>query len=171
MALLALVFASAGASARADVIPKPHVGGIDLAVASVIGVNELASAEEHRGKRCFATTGTSDVPLAARGAARTTPNAIGKAGELAVQAAHNIGPKVRIAINGRNRIPDGLTNSVLSEVKNVKSLSFTRQLRDFSDFAVRTGRRFDLFVRPSTKLSGPLQEAVQQGTVNLRFIP
>ena len=84
-ALLALVFASAGTSARPDVSPKPHVGGIDLAVDSVIGVNALASAEEHRGKRCLPTTATSDVPLAARGAGpklltagKTVPNAGGK---------------------------------------------------------------------------------------------
>ena len=67
VALLTLVFASAGASAHPDVSPKPHVGGIDLAMVSAIGVNELASTEEHLGKRCFVTTATSDVPLAARG--------------------------------------------------------------------------------------------------------
>ena len=70
VALLPLVFASANASARADVSPKPHVGGIDLAVASAIEVNALARAEEHRGKRCLPTTSTPDVPVAARGAIR-----------------------------------------------------------------------------------------------------
>jgi hypothetical protein len=96
---------------------------------------------------------------------------VGQAGEAAVRAAVNIGPKEAIKVAGRTRIPDGLTRTVLSEVKNVKSLSFTQQLRDFSSFAQQTGRRFDLFVRPGTQLSGPLQQAVQQGTINLRFIP
>lgn len=60
---------------------------------------------------------------------------------------------------------------MLSEVKNVSSLSFTRQLRDFADFAQQTGRQFDLYVRRSTRLSGPLKDAVQEGRINLLFIP
>ena len=100
------------------------------------------------------------------------PVRIGQAGERAVRAANDIGPKVRIEINGRGRVPDGLTDSVLSEVKNVQRLSFTRQLRDFADFAHQTGRRFDLFVRPNTRLSGPLQEAISPGKrINIRTIP
>ncbi len=67
MTLLALVFASAGASARTDVGPKPHVGAIDVAAAICIEVRGLASAEGHQGNWDAATTGTSDVPDAARG--------------------------------------------------------------------------------------------------------
>jgi hypothetical protein len=96
---------------------------------------------------------------------------LGRAGEDAVRAAFDIGNPTRILVNGRNRIPDGLTTNILSEVKNVRSLSFSRQLRDFSDFAQQTGRRFDLFVRPNTELSTPLRRAVQDGTINLRLIP
>lgn len=96
---------------------------------------------------------------------------IGGDGETAVKAAFSIGAKFRIAINGRTRIPDGLTSTVLSEVKNVRTQGFTRQLRDFADFAQQTGRRFDLYVRPTTRLSGPLQDAIAQGTINLRLIP
>jgi Restriction endonuclease fold toxin 7 len=60
----------------------------------------------------------------------------------------------------------------LSEVKNVESLSYARQLRDFADYAQQTGRRFDLYVRPNTSLSGPLERAVGPGgPINLRFIP
>jgi len=73
--------------------------------------------------------------------------------------------------HGRRRIPDGLTTEVLSEVKNVKSLSFTRQLRDFGDFAEQTGRRFDLYVRPRTRLSQPLLDARAAGRVNILEIP
>jgi RHS repeat-associated protein len=96
---------------------------------------------------------------------------LGTAGEAAVRGAFNIGEKGRIAVNGRNRVPDGLTADVLSEVKNVESLSFTRQLRDYVDFAQSTRRQFDLYVRESTRLSGPLQQAVEEGLINLRFIP
>lgn len=53
-------------------------------------------------------------------------------------------------------LPDSLTNTVLTEVKNVSSLSHTRQLRDFVAHARANGLRFDLWVRPDTQLSGPL---------------
>lgn len=98
---------------------------------------------------------------------------LGREGESAVRAAYNIGgkPGAAILMNGRARIPDGLTADVLSEVKNVKSLSFTRQLRDYSDFAQQTGRRFDLYTRQNTKLSGPLQDAIDSGLINHRYIP
>ena len=74
-------------------------------------------------------------------------------------------------VNNRVRIPDGLTDLVLSEVKNVRYQAFSRQLRDYADFAFATGRRFDIYVRPNTRLSGPLQDAILSGRVNLRFIP
>ena len=96
---------------------------------------------------------------------------VGRAGEDAVRATFNIGSKEFIRINGRGRIPDGLTANVLSEVKNVISVSFTRQLRDFSDFAQQTGRRFDLFVRPNTRVSGPLQDAIDSGLIQRVDIP
>lgn len=117
--------------------------------------------------RAFWTGGGS--ALAPRGGAG--PVMTGQAGELAVSNAYDIGLKQAIQVNGRMRIPDGLTATVLSEVKNVASQSFTRQLRDFSQYAVQNGLRFDLYTRPSTILSRPLQQAVQDGLINLRTIP
>ena len=96
-----------------------------------------------------------------------------KEGETAVRGLFEIGEKAKITINGRNRIPDGITTDVLSEVKNVKSLSYTQQLRDYSDFSKQNGLQFDLYVRPGggTTLSGPLIEAIQSGRINLKTIP
>jgi RHS repeat-associated protein len=96
---------------------------------------------------------------------------VGQAGEAAVRAAVNIGSATRITINGATRIPDGLTARALTEVKNVGSLSYTQQLRDFASFAQQTGRQFDLYVRPNTQLSGPLLDAIHAGQINLRYIP
>lgn len=45
------------------------------------------------------------------------------------------------------------------EVKNVKNLSYTRQLRDYTDYASQKGPRLDIYVRDSTNLSGPLARA------------
>ncbi|MBB6243674.1 putative toxin [Rhodanobacter sp. MP1X3] len=98
---------------------------------------------------------------------------LGREGEAAVNEAYDIGDKAKISINGRTRIPDGLNPfaRTLSEVKNVNSLSFTSQLRDFSDYAQSQGFRFDLYTRSSTQLSGPLQNAVDSGTINHLYIP
>jgi hypothetical protein len=65
------------------------------------------------------------------------------------------------------RIPDELNSSVIGEVKNVSSLSYTNQLRDFEAYAQQQGLTFDLYVRGSTTLSGPLQEAVDNGQIVL----
>ena len=96
---------------------------------------------------------------------------LGQAGEAAVRAAVNIGPASRITVNGVTRIPDGLTSTVLSEVKNVGSLSWTQQLRDFATYASQNGLRFDLYVRPGAWLSGPLLDAEARGLVNILDIP
>ena len=99
------------------------------------------------------------------------PVRVGQAGEDGVRAVYSIGPKVQMRVNGCTRIPDGLPATTLSEVKNVSSLSYTQQLRDFADHAGKNGLTFDLYVRPTTQLSGPLQDAIRQGTINLKFIP
>ena len=95
----------------------------------------------------------------------------GLRGEARVRAVHNIGPRKMIEIHGRKRVPDGVTDTVLTEVKNVKKLSFTSQLRDYLDISREQGLRFDLFVRRDTKLSEPLLQAIEQRIINRRFIP
>lgn len=42
---------------------------------------------------------------------------------------------------------------------------------DFAAYAGQNGLRFDLYVRPTTQLSGPLAQQVANGAINLRFIP
>ncbi|HET6889848.1 MAG TPA: putative toxin, partial [Pyrinomonadaceae bacterium] len=100
-----------------------------------------------------------------------TAGQLGKEGEAAVRGAHEIGEKAKLTINGRGRIPDGLSKDALSEVKNVEKLSFTRQLRDYSQYATDEKLRFDLYLRPTTKVSGPLQEAFDKGLINRLDIP
>ncbi|MGH3853822.1 MAG: putative toxin [Pseudonocardiaceae bacterium] len=70
------------------------------------------------------------------------------------------------------RIPDALTDTTLTEVKNVTQLSYTSQLQDFSSYAISTGRSFDLVVRADTVLSKPLQKMVDTGVIHLyRTLP
>lgn len=66
------------------------------------------------------------------------------------------------------RIPDSLTDTTLTEVKNVQQLSYTSQLQDFYLYSASTGRSFDLVVRQNTRLSGPLQDMVDAGSIHLR---
>ena len=82
-----------------------------------------------------------------------TPNSIGKAGER--MAGIDPSAKTKIQVNGRTRIPDGLSNTTLTEVKNAKYVSNTQQLRDFATYAKTGGRNLDLvlYVRPTTKVS------------------
>jgi restriction endonuclease fold toxin 7 of polymorphic toxin system len=86
--------------------------------------------------------------------------AIGKRGKKGEIEANTYGkPKTPIeSITGKYtkartkiRIPDALTARLLKEVKNVRNLVLTRQLRDFIMYAGATGRRFELWIRPSIK--------------------
>jgi restriction endonuclease fold toxin 7 of polymorphic toxin system len=95
----------------------------------------------------------------------------GQAGEAAVRGAYNIGPKSAINIAGRTRIPDGLLRDALSEVKNADYVSYTQQLRDYTQYALDNGLRFDLYVRPGATISGPLLDAESQGLINILEIP
>ena len=134
---------------------------VSIAIAEILAVRR-AAARAPRAPRVDGRTGRT-------GGAR--PVRIGQAGEAAVRRVHDIGPKRPIDVNGRRRIPDGLTDTVLTEVKNTRSLSFTRQIRDFAEFAEQNGLRFDLFVRPGARLSRPLLEARDAGRINIRTIP
>ena len=163
-------------AARLHLSPPTHVGRQgDRPVAGTSARLRQAeeagadAAEDLRPVEPPSRAGGANGAGAAKGGAAAVRT--GQAGEAAVRGAFDIGPKEFIRINGRGRIPDGLTRTALSEVKNVESLSFTRQLRDFADYAKQTGRRFDLYVRPDTKLSPPLSDAVGDKLINLRQIP
>ncbi|WHI49542.1 putative toxin [Microbulbifer sp. MLAF003] len=107
-----------------------------------------------------------------------SPGQLGREGEAAASAITGVGKNTqKFAVNGSDRIPDQVNASNIStrnplhltEVKNVKSQSFTRQLRDNVDL-VGPGGRVDVFVRPNTKLSGPLKRANADPTnpINIR---
>ena len=113
----------------------------------------------------------SKLGKAEEGIGGAGPVRVGQAGEAAVRESYDIGPKVSAVVNGRTRIFDGLTAEAVSEVKNVRVQAYTQQLRDSVAYARTEGRRFDLYVRPDTYLTGPLQIAVRAGEINLRLIP
>lgn len=59
----------------------------------------------------------------------------------------------------RTRIPDAMTKTTLIEVKNVKYISNTQQLRDFAKFAKDTQRSIELWVRPTTRIAKTVTNA------------
>ena len=80
-----------------------------------------------------------------------TPYEIGRAGEDLAGIDQNA--KTSIEINGRTRIPDNLSETALTEVKNVKYISNTLQLRDYADYAHANGLSLELYVRPTTRIA------------------
>ena len=58
----------------------------------------------------------------------------------------------------------------MTEVKNVKQLSLTSQVKDFLLFGEKNAYQIILRVRPTTQLSKPLQELVQHGRILLDYI-
>jgi Restriction endonuclease fold toxin 7 len=68
----------------------------------------------------------------------------------------------------RIRIQDAISGTTLTEVKNVDKLSYTQQIRDYAAYASQNGLKVELHVRPSTTLSGPLQQAINNGQITLK---
>ncbi len=97
---------------------------------------------------------------------------LGQAGEDAVGIT---GPKVGIRVPGSNRMvfPDryNQATNVLDEVKNVASLSNTRQLRGYTAITQQSGGTFNLWVRPSTQMSWPLEQQINNKLININYIP
>ena len=94
---------------------------------------------------------------------------LGKAGEKAAGIEKNT--KI-ISMNGRNRIPDGYNpNMWVQEVKNVKTQSLTSQLKDDFIYASQNKLKMELFVRQTTHITKPLQAAIKNYGVILRYLP
>lgn len=112
-------------------------------------------------------------PVATRGGRE--PVLKGQEGENAVREQYDIGERGQFDfINGRKRIFDGLNRDAVSEVKNVGRQWFSRQLREYADYAKANGLRLDLYVRQGTRLSGSLKRAWEDPSspVNIiRFLP
>jgi RHS repeat-associated protein len=98
---------------------------------------------------------------------------LGRAGELAAGITKNTQRIASLTGSAAYRIPDMLSEAqrLLVEVKNVGYLAYTTQVRDFALWAAQQNYAFELVVRPSTTLSGPLQQAVSSGSVIIRTLP
>jgi len=142
---------------------------------ATVGFIELASLRPVMNSTvarsgCATTTKQSTKVTAAK-ASTNVARTLGVQGERAVGT---MGSKTRIpSLTGtaKYRIPDKLTSTTLTEVKNVNSLSLTRQLRDFHMYSTQNGLQFHLYTRPTTTFSGPLQNLINQGSIIVKPIP
>lgn len=160
-----------------------HAYAYDLPVAALVDTGRAQlpgdtfphalGGEDDTAAPAAEVAGAATTPsvLASTPSGGAGPVRVGQAGENAVRGAYDIGPKATVNVNGRTRIFDGLTDTAVTEVKNISSLSYTQQLKDSLSYAQATGRGFDLYVRPDTYLSGPLRDAIARGDIALRFIP
>ena len=97
--------------------------------------------------------------------------ALGQAGEAAAGIVKNTEHIPSATGTAAYRIPDGLTPSTLTEVKNVAKLALTNQIRDFAAIAKATGKGFDLIVRSTTEFTGSLREFIAKQGINVKFLP
>jgi RHS repeat-associated protein len=177
--LKAVTFRAIGAAATAYFVTNSF---IHRAVQIRDSYDGWRAGRPNQGAVLFANSvcGAVEVLTLAIGAARLTPNPRGNLtnrkgalGEIAVRALYRLGEKVEIIVGGRKLKPDGinLAERTLSEVKDVASQSFDRQLRDYLSYAKANKLEFHLYVRPTTYLTQPLQRAILAGDIVLRHIP
>ena len=163
---VALTVATGGGAAAVAVGVAKVVDSVAVSTAVSAGVGYLENGKQ--GAIDGACNGFMFGSLSACGGAALkysnvhaattgSPNSMGKAGER--MAGIDPSAKRAIRINGRVRIPDELTQTTLKEVKNVKYISNTLQLRDFADYAKITGRTLELWVRPTTKIAKTVIDA------------
>ena len=120
-----------------------------------------------------ASTSLLGTSLLEAGVGTALARQLGTAGETAAGIVKNTERIPSLTGTAQYRIPDALDHSakVIGEVKNVASLSYTRQLKDFVAYSQQSGYAFNLWVRSSTRLSGPLRQAVNDVPIILRPLP
>ncbi len=160
---------SRSASARPNRTMASPAIGYDHPTALVRGARATDMTQEHAQLSDGPSVVFDLVGVAANGGAVAVRT--GQAGERAVQNAFQIGDKRPFNVLGRDRIADGMTETTISEVKNVAYQGYTQQLKDYVTYSIDHGLRFDLYVRRGTTLSGPLQEAIGLGQINRMYIP
>jgi hypothetical protein len=149
-AAVALVASGAGAPAAVPAAGVAAYGGAVAVKSAVAGTTYSAMAAN-------ATTGGSG------------PVQAGKEGESRASAHEDLGARERYTgESGKPRVSDGSTPTKLNEVKNVAKQGWTSQLKDAAAQAKGTGRQFQLWLRPTTTITAPLENARQAGEVVVR---
>ena len=167
----ALIGAGAGMAAGAAL-----VGSITASTSAVVSgggaLVATVSAEGIGGGVAFilenlsrAASGSSTVAPAASSKMQDVV-AKGKAGEALSGLVKNKEHIDSLTGTASYRIPDGLTDTVLSEVKNYSgTLSYSKQLRDFVLWS--QDNKLEMHLYTNAKLSGPLQQLVNDNVIKV----
>jgi RHS repeat-associated protein len=102
-----------------------------------------------------------------------SPYSKGKAGEdfVSKQISTNKNTLKITAPSGKDRIPDFITKKHIIEVKNTKSQSYTRQIKDYQKISKKNGKKMVLYTRKNTRLSRPLKQQIKNGRIIHRHLP
>ena len=138
----------------------PVVGLAGKAAKGVKAVGKIASK---------ATSASTSIGQSAR---------IGKAGEIAAGISGTAKKRAIPSMSGSavRRYPEHINDQykTLTEVKNVKRLGYTKQLKDDVTWAKANGYKVRLIVRkarlgrPGTYLTGPLKQAIKRRDIYLK---
>lgn len=145
-----------------------------IAAGAIVGVGSgLAAYGASAGLTALSTqylggAGTACIAFCDKAKdALQTAYQIGRQGEALSGLTKNTQRIESLTKTASYRTPDGLdtANKVLSEVKNVRYQSLTNQIKDFVQYSQQNGYKFELYTRPDTKLSTPLQSLIKAGKI------
>ncbi|MBE6788053.1 MAG: hypothetical protein E7539_00110 [Ruminococcaceae bacterium] len=97
---------------------------------------------------------------------------LGKIGEKMAKWPKNTTRIKSFTGSAKYRIPDYLNkaNKVIGDVKNVKKLSYTKQLQDFMLYAEKYGYTYIIKVRQSTQFSSTIKNLIDAGKIIIMYI-
>ena len=144
--------------------PEERELSLSLATMAIPGLGWLNLAKFPRIAALITKLAPLKKPLAPQKSGTQTARELGAAGELSAGIIKNTERISSATGAAPYRIPDVLDNAagIIGEVKNVRYLSLTNQMRDFIAHAEAKGYTFQLFIRPSTTLSRPLQARLDE---------
>lgn len=153
-----------------QMIKKPSIkNGISLALdtISLLPILPSVGVVSKGSKALSKTTKTSKVVDKSSDTLTASDRALdsirkGQTAEAAVSKKTKIPKNTKTIYEpymAKKRIPDFINTEVLLEVKNVKYQSYTRQLRDYKQYADQKGLKMTLYVRDPEKVSKKIYEA------------
>jgi len=154
-------------------------GGYDSTLGSPLAAENGGSGESHIPRsgseweaKFKSESGDANVQRMTKDVEPEGMHGVAAKGQAGEKAAGITQKKVAVQgpISGKTRFPDEITATTIKEVKNVAKQGWTAQLKDSAEIAKQTGKTFELWVRKSTVLSGPLQAAEKAGQVFINYL-